>query len=283
MLRRKQKNSYQKTETNRLITLSDPRSPISEAYRSIRTNLKFASIDDPLKTILITSAAPDEGKSTTIANLAVVLAQEGNHVLILDADFRKPVQHKIWQMSNTYGLTNILIENTDYRLAIKKTKVPDVELLVTGPKPPNPTELLASRRMADFLRKVSEDYDYVLIDAPPVLPIADALILAHIVDGLILVIGYGTTTYEIARQTKEQLQKASANIVGVIVNNVPTNDHGYYYYYSSYYDEDDKKRKRKHKKDEIKNEIRDFETNVYNEDSKASYTLKQPSSHDLSK
>jgi capsular exopolysaccharide synthesis family protein len=240
--------SIQRVSENTFITLSDPKSPISEAYRTIRTNLQFASLDKPVKTILVTSTAPGEGKSTTITNLAVVLAQENKRVLIIDADLRKSMQHKLWHIPNMNGLTNVLAESMDYRMAVRKTLAPGVDVLVAGPKPPNPTELLASRRMADFIKKVAEDYDYVLIDASPVMPVTDAVVLSAAVDGVILVVGYGLTTYEAAANTKEQLGKANANILGVIINNVPIDSHAYYYYY--YYDESGNKVERKrHKSD----------------------------------
>lgn len=233
------------------MVFTDPKSPISEAYRVIRTNLQFASLDNPVKTMLVTSSMPGEGKSTVIANLAVTLAQAGKHVLIIDADLRKSIQHKIWRLPNMTGLTNVLAENIDYRMIVRKAPIEKVEILVAGPKPPNPAELLGSRRMAEFLKKVSEDYDYVLIDAPPAIPVADAAVLAHSVDGVILVIGYGLATYEASIKTKEQLEKANARILGVIINNVPVDSHSYYYYYYYYYDEKGNKikRRRRHQSD----------------------------------
>jgi len=243
----------QRNISNTFITLSDPKSPISEAYRTIRTNLQFASLDKPIKTIVITSCSPGEGKSTTVTNLAVTLAQEGKRVLIIDADLRKPVQHKLWHVTNMNGLTNVLAENADYREAVRKTLAPNVDILVCGPKPPNPAELLGSNRMAELLHKASEDYDYVLIDAPPVMPVTDAAVLSHNADGIIMVIGYGLTTYEAAGMVKEQLEKANANILGVIINNVPIDSHGYYSYYYYYYDEDGKKLKGSHHKSETSN------------------------------
>lgn len=240
--------SIQRVSENTFITLSDPKSPVSEAYRTIRTNLQFASLDKPIKTILVTSTAPGEGKSTTITNLAVVLAQENKRVLIIDADLRKSMQHKLWHIPNMNGLTNVLAESMDYHMVVRKTLAPGVDVLVSGPKPPNPAELLASRRMADFIKKVAEDYDYVLIDSTPVMPVTDAVVLSAAVDGVILVVGYGLTTYEAAANTKEQLGKANANILGVIINNVPIDSHSYYYYY--YYDESGNKVERKrHKSD----------------------------------
>lgn len=249
--------SIQRVSENTFITLSDPKSPISEAYRTIRTNLQFASLDKTVKTILVTSTAPGEGKSTTITNLAVVLAQENKRVLIIDADLRKSMQHKLWHIPNMNGLTNVLAESMDYRMAVRKTLAPGVDVLVAGPKPPNPAELLASRRMADFIKKVAEDYDYVLIDAPPVMPVTDAVVLSAAVDGVILVVGYGLTTYEAAANTKEQLGKANANILGVIINNVPIDSHGYYYYY--YYDESGNKVERKRHKSDRPSGHTDFE------------------------
>jgi len=145
--------SEQKVAERSPIVFTDPKSLISEAYRIIRTNLQFASLDNPVKTILVTSSMPGEGKSTVTANLAVTLAQSGKHVLIIDADLRKSVQHKIWHLPNMTGLTNVLAENIDYRMIVRKTPIEKVEILAAGPKPPNPAELLGSRRMTEFLKK----------------------------------------------------------------------------------------------------------------------------------
>jgi capsular exopolysaccharide synthesis family protein len=171
-----------------LITMTSPRSSFSESYRSIRTALMLSSTDLNSKALVMTSALPEEGKSTTIANLAVTLAQTGKNVLLVDGDFRKPRLHKIFQIKNMNGLTNYLTGKTEIKDLIKTTPVPNLYLINSGPVPPNPAELLGSKKMGDFLIKLKQTFDLVLIDTPPMLSVTDALVLGPEINGVLLVV-----------------------------------------------------------------------------------------------
>lgn len=212
-----------------LITLTDPRSPASEAYRTLRTNLSFYSLDEPLQTLVVTSPAPDEGKSTTIANLAVTIAQGGRRAILVDCDLRRPSLHEIFDVGNDTGLTTMVLdEGTE--LLLKETGVENLSLLPSGPKPPNPADLLGSRHMDRVFGQLKEQADMILIDAPPVLGVTDAAILGARTDGVLLVVNAGKTRREHAERAKEVLEKARARIVGVTLTNAPLDSalKGYY-------------------------------------------------------
>lgn len=227
-----------KDHDRQVITYDDPKSPISEAYRTLRTNIQFASLDAPIKTMVITSAIAGEGKSTTIFNLATTLAQMGEKVLLIDADFRKPMLHKVAEMANNYGLTNILIRDSDYKESIKKSHIENLDLIFSGVIPPNPSELLNSKKMKKFIDTVKEDYDYVLFDTPPVGLVTDAAILSTNVDGAILVTAVGQVDFDVAKRAVQLLRNVQANLIGSVLNKIPIGDKTYsYYYYSSYYGE----------------------------------------------
>ncbi len=226
-------------ENNPLITQNNPKSPISEAYRVLRTNLQFSSVDRPLKNIVITSALPEEGKTTTIVNLAMVFAQSGSKTLLIDADLRRPNIHKVFDLFNHIGVTNILAKHDDYKQYLRKVNVENLHVLTSGPIPPNPSELLASQSMQQFIEKVNEDYDIVLMDAPPVGIVTDAAILSTIVDGTILVANSGVIEVDAMQRAKDSLDKVKANIVGVVLNKLTKDVRGGYYYYDSYYGNSD--------------------------------------------
>ncbi len=174
------------------------------------------------------------------------MAQTGKKVLLVDCDLRNPSVHKAFNLPNGEGLTNVLAESLDYHEASKHLSEPDLEILTSGPKPPDPSELLGSRRMKEFVKKASAECDMLLLDAPPVLPVTDSVVLSQLVDGIVIVLSYGKTTKEMAVQTKESLKKAGANILGAVINNIPENDHshnGYGYYYG--YDEESKSNSRR--------------------------------------
>jgi len=233
---------------NTIITHIDPKSPESEAYRVLRTNIQFSGIDKPLKTIVITSAGPMEGKTTTVTNLAVTFAQMGSKVLLIYADLRKPRIHKIFLLPNDTGLTNLLASGRDYSRFIRSTAVPNLDVLVSGIIPPNPSELLNSNAMREFIRKASADYDYIFLDAPPVISVTDASIISTYVDGTILVARSGKVERDALKRAKELLDKVNANIIGVVLNYLDKQSGGYYYDYSYYYSEDgSRKRKRREK------------------------------------
>ncbi len=202
-----------------LITLRDPSSAAAEAYRTLRTNIQFSSIDRPLKTLLVTSTAPDEGKSITLANLAVTMAQSEQRVLLVDCDLRRPSLHSIFGLANDHGLTSALLEQGQGELPILATSVPGLSLLASGPLPPRPSDLLGSRRMATLMDRLRASADIVLIDTSPVVAVTDAAVLAPQVDGVLLVLQAGYTRRDRAREARQILEKVKAHIIGVVLNN----------------------------------------------------------------
>ena len=228
-----------------LITLEQPKSPISEAFRTLRTNVQFTSVDSETKKIMITSAGPGEGKSTTVANLAVSMAQAGKSVLVVDADLRNPTQHKLFGLDNREGLSVALLQDQDYQTYIRETAVPGVMLLTGGPIPPNPAELVGSKRMRRLIEELGIQFDMILIDTPPIIAVTDAAILAQEVDGVILVLASGEVNKDFAKKAKELLDKVGAKIIGAVLNKVDLKTSKYYNYYGS---DDSKKKKNKRQK-----------------------------------
>ncbi|TWH59741.1 capsular exopolysaccharide synthesis family protein [Desulfitobacterium sp. LBE] len=214
-------------------TLANPKSAVSEAYRTLRTNIQFANVDNVIKKILFTSAGPGEGKSSTVANLAVSIAQSGKSVLIIDGDLRNPTQHKIFNVPNTHGLSTTLVEEIHSLTHSVKTFTEGLELLPAGPIPPNPAELLGSKKMKQLLFDAAKAYDIVLIDSPPTIAVTDSSVLAQSVDGVVLILAAGEVKQEYALRAKEQLEKVGAKIIGTVINKVElkTKEHYYYYYY----------------------------------------------------
>lgn len=225
----------------KVFTLRNPKSIVSEAYRTLRTNIQFSNIDKPIKSIVVTSSTLEEGKSTTSINLAITMAQSGKKVLLIDCDLRRPSVHRAFIMSNAKGLTNIIVANEDYRDFIHKVEgVAAMDVIGSGPIPPNPAELLGSDKMKDFIEKMYEEYDMVILDTPPIGAVTDGSILSTIVDGTILVCSVGESDINATKRSKNLLDKVKANILGVVLNKVPLNDGGYYsYHYSEYYDYSD--------------------------------------------
>ena len=208
-------------QLDHLITVADPRSPVSEAYRTLRTNLDFSSLDKPIKTMLITSAGPEEGKSTVLANLAVTTAQTGRKVILVDCDLRRPTLHNIFNLKNDMGLTTMVVDDAAMESPpLQDTGVEGLQLVSSGPLPPNPSELLGSRRMEEIIAAFLERADVVLFDAPPVVAVTDAAVLATKVDGVLLVINAGGTKRDYARAAKARLEKVNANLLGAVLNNV---------------------------------------------------------------
>ncbi|MED3646432.1 CpsD/CapB family tyrosine-protein kinase [Halalkalibacterium halodurans] len=224
----KQKNGNKQRE---LITHIKKNSPISEQYRTIRTNIEFAAVDRELKTIVVTSSGRGEGKSTTSANLAVVMAQNGHNVLFVDADLRKPTAHYTFRAVNTRGLTRVLMRQETLEEAIQETKVENLSLLTSGPIPPNPAELLNSKMMELIIKEVRDRFDIVIIDSPPLNAVTDAQILSSKCDGTVLVISSGKTQKEEALKAKDLLDKSNANLLGVVLNNKELRNSNMYYYY----------------------------------------------------
>lgn len=218
-------------ETLDLVTISDPISPASEAYRTLRLNLQYASLDSPLHTLLVTSSAPDEGKSTTLSNLAVTMAQAEQRVIMVDCDLRRPHLHTLFGLSNDVGLTTMMLE--DQALSeppLLETSIKGLRLLASGPLPPRPADLLGSQRMERVLERLKADADMVVLDAPPVMAVTDAVVLATKVDGVLLVVSAGTTKREQAQRAVERLRKVNAHILGAVLNNAPIDAtmHSYY-------------------------------------------------------
>jgi len=203
-----------------LITLTDPRSPVSEAYRSLRTNLSFYNLDNPLRTLVVTSPAKAEGKSTTIANLAVTMAQSGRKTILVDCDLRRPSLHTLFDLQSEPGLTNVILAD-DSELPLQETGVENLWLLASGAKPPNPADLLGSKKIDQLLAKLNEMADIVLFDAPPVIAVTDAAVLGAKVDGVLLVVSAGQTRRDHAERAKELLEKAKVRIIGATLTNAP--------------------------------------------------------------
>ncbi|MEI4801752.1 CpsD/CapB family tyrosine-protein kinase [Bacillus sp. NPDC077411] len=215
----KNRRKRDKGKNESLVTHTVPNSKVAEEYRTIRTNLQFSSVNSKDKTIVITSPRFGEGKSTVAANLAVSIAQQGEKVLLIDADLRKPAIHEIFQLENTIGLTNVLSGEKVMEGAVKKTGIGRLHVLTSGPVPFNPAELLSSVVMETLIQKVMEQYDIILIDSPPILEVADTSILADRCDGALLVINYNHTMNEDAIEAKRILSFTKGKLVGAILNN----------------------------------------------------------------
>ncbi|MEA3345710.1 MAG: polysaccharide biosynthesis tyrosine autokinase [Chloroflexota bacterium] len=234
---------------DKLIASGHSRSPISEAYRVLRTNIQFSSPDRTLKTLLISSPGPTEGKSLTLANLGVVMAQAGQRVILVDCDLRRPTLHRIFGLSNESGLTSALFnDDSDVDRWLQPTEVDNLSVLTSGPLPPNPSELLGSQRMEEMVKELKARADVILFDSPPSLAVTDAAVLANQVDGTILVIDAGTTRREPAQRAKYDLDNVGGNILGATLNRVSTDSRGGYYYYYYYYSEDGTRRRRRRKR-----------------------------------
>ncbi len=214
-----------------LLTELEKHSPIAEQFRTLRTNMQFIQIDKQLKTIIVTSPLPEEGKSTTAANLSIVLSQQEKKVLLIDADLRKPSVHHTFKLSNSTGFTNVVTNQVGIKSAVKRTSLANLFILTSGPLPPNPSELLASNRMKRLLEEIKKQYDYVIFDAPPVNAVTDGLILSSYVDGTILVIRNGKTELESARKAVNAVKKVEGNLLGAVLNDCPAASNHYSYYY----------------------------------------------------
>ncbi|WP_215193259.1 CpsD/CapB family tyrosine-protein kinase [Exiguobacterium sp. s95] len=227
------KKSKMNKDARNLITVTQPKSPIAEQYRTIRTNIEFMAVDKEIKVILITSATQSEGKSTTSSNLAVAYAQQGKKVLIIDTDMRRPTVHYTFKVANGLGLSSLLTRQAELEKAVLPTKVDNLSILTAGPIPPNPAELLSSRSMENLILQLREAYDVIILDAPPLLQVADSRITSKLTDGVVLVVGCTTSDRQRVLKAKEQLELAEAKILGVVLNRRElTDDSAYQYYYS---------------------------------------------------
>ncbi len=227
-----------KSDEETLITVTEPRSPTAEAYRTLRTNVSYSSVDKPLHRIMVTSTEPQEGKTTTICNLGVVLAQNGQRVILTDCDLRRPSVHTFWGLTNHQGLTTLFSQPGDIlKDMLQPTNIDNLKVLTTGLLPPNPSELIGSQKMQQILGAMSEIADIVLVDTPPTLAVTDAAVLAPTLDGVLLVVRPGKTRTSGLRQTIMQFQQVNAHILGVVLNNVDLQGKPYayrYHYYSNY-------------------------------------------------
>ncbi|CUQ11547.1 Tyrosine-protein kinase YwqD [Turicibacter sanguinis] len=232
-----------------IISLSNPKSPEAEAYRTLRTNLQFSTVDHELQTLLVTSSNASEGKTTTICNLAVSFAQIGKKVLIIDGDLRRPRLHTYLNVSNVKGLSNVLTHQATLEEAMKET-VLDIQVLTCGPIPPNPSELLNSNRLKQLLVELKSQFDIILIDTPPVGVVTDAAILSTLVDGTLIVVASHQTESDQAVRAMKLLNNVGARILGSVLTKVPADRKGYYgYQYYEYTQEhESKKRTRRLKK-----------------------------------
>jgi polysaccharide biosynthesis transport protein len=212
--------------TEQLVTL-DSRSSVAEAYRVLRTSVLLSSVDNPPKKILITSGQPGEGKTTTVVNTAISLAQLGSSVLIIDCDLRKPSVHKVLGVDQTRGLSTYLSGKIDLVDVMQKLSIPNLWVLPCGPIPPNPSEMISSAKMKEMLRLLSEAFDHIIIDSPPLLKVTDPVILSTLVDGVVLVVHGGKSTRDVVRRTRQELSMAGAKIFGVVLNNVDLQADGY--------------------------------------------------------
>jgi capsular exopolysaccharide synthesis family protein len=215
--------------------IDTPHSPISEAYRMLQANLKFLSSDKPLKVIVVTSSVAKEGKSTVSANLAAAMAQLGRRVLLVDADMRHPLQHLIWELINAVGLSNAIVGQADFKTAATEV-MPNLDVLTAGVVPPSPLALLDSKRMASLIEYFSENYDFVIVDAPPLVLAADALTLGKMADGVLLVVRPAVVDYNSAAVAKEYLQRSGQNVLGLVANAliVEKESDSYFYYTKEY-------------------------------------------------
>lgn len=222
------------------VSLLNPRSPVTESFRSLRTNVRYASVDHPIRVLMVTSPTPEDGKTTVAINLSVVIAQSGNRSVLIDADLRRPRIHKVLGLDNRQGLAGLFIQNPlSLNGALQQTRLDTLKVIPSGGTPPTPSELLGSRKMKEILDAVSSETDTIVLDTPPVLSVTDAAVLSSIADGVLLVVKMGSTKQSALLQAIEQLQQVNARILGVVVNGINPKKSHYYYrnyaYYQYYY------------------------------------------------
>jgi len=235
-----------KSLTDTLIVAAHPKSHIAEAYRVLRTNIEFSSVDNPVRTLMITSSSPTEGKSTSIANLGIAMAEAGKRVIIVDSDLRRPVQHKLFEANNSVGLTNLLMaDEPNVAEFVVPTGVNNLGLVTCGPIPPNPAELLGSQRMAHTIQLLRQHADVVLFDSPPALAVTDAAVLGAQMDGVVLVVDAGKTRRGEAERAMTTLEQVGVHVLGALLNRLQTGRRGYGYYYYYYSSEGEGKKRRR--------------------------------------
>ena len=243
-------NTEDRSPADDLIILHSPKSTASESFRGIRTSILFSTADTSPQVILVCSAGPREGKTITSANIAIAMAQAGGKVVILDCDMRRPKMHKLFSLERDRGMSNILVNNCTLDEAVIHTSIPNVDIIPSGPIPPNPSELLQSHHMKSLIEELKPHYERIIIDSPPVTAVTDAVILASIVDGVVVVIRAHETHREMIKNGIGQLKAVNAHILGAVLNGVDMgrDSHYYYQYYYYYYGEDGEKHKKERKK-----------------------------------
>jgi receptor protein-tyrosine kinase len=231
--RRQAKEAQSSDLSGRLVTYLDAQGPASEDYRTLRTSLLYALVDEPPRLIVATSPGPMEGKSTTCANLGVVLAQANKSTLVVDCDLRKPVLHKIFGLKNLWGIVNVLVGERGLEEVLQQpaARLEGLKVVTSGPPPPDPAALLSSRRFSNFLEEARRDFDYVLVDAPPTELVSDPATIAAQADGVLLVFDAQNTRKGAVRQSVRNLESVGANVLGTVMNNVQASRRGYYRYY----------------------------------------------------
>jgi len=230
--------SQSNSQARHLISVTNPKSPISEAYRTLRTNISFSAVDEDLRVIMVTSAGPGEGKSTTVANLAATYAQSDKRTVLIELDLRKPTVHKTFKLSNRLGISHVLTKQASLDEVIQDTNIPYLSAITAGMIPPNPSELVGSKALGSILDQLKEQFDQIIIDTPPVLALTDAQLISTHCDGVVLVAEAGKVKRSALLDAKERLQIVKAKIVGVVLNNAKRKIKDDYYYY--YYGHDEK-------------------------------------------
>lgn len=220
-----------------LIVSSNPKSFVAECYRILRTNLQFLAVDKPLRSILITSPLPGDGKTFTACNLALAISQSGSDVILADADLRKPCLHRIFGLDNRIGLTTVLAGEIELPDALRSVDIPNLRLLTSGPMPPNPADLLGSPQMGALLAGMVDMSDTIIFDSTPVIAVTDGLVLSTMVDGVVMVLGAKRVTYKAAQRAKAMLEQVRARLLGAVLNRVSSTSETYHYSY--YYGGDD--------------------------------------------
>ncbi|WP_232696492.1 CpsD/CapB family tyrosine-protein kinase [Brevibacillus daliensis] len=221
-----------KAITKRAICLYEPNSSVAEAYRILRTNIQFTSVMKQIKTLIVTSSGPEEGKTTTIVNLAIVLAETGKRIILIDGDLRKPMIHRVFNLQNDKGLTNFLTGKEPYNQVIQTVHSCGLDVITAGPTPPNPTDFIASPDLEALIKQLRLTYDMVLIDSPPVLPVTDSQLLAGYSDGVLLVVRAGKATKEHIKKTKKMMEIVGAHVIGTVLNSKKVGKKGMDAYYS---------------------------------------------------
>lgn len=231
IFKRKSKKKESERRNPSLVVSGRPKAIVAEQFRNLRTNIQFSMVDRDLKSIVVTSGSPSAGKSTISANLATAFAKEDRRVLLVDADMRKPTVHQTFRLKNTKGLTTLLMQRkATLSDVVYKTNTEGLYLITSGPIPPNPADLLSSKRMGSLIEEIKEMFDLVIFDTPPVLPVTDAQIMASQVDGTVFVIREGVALKEDILKSKELLEMAEANVIGAVMNGAEKKGDSYYYY-----------------------------------------------------